>query len=65
MHLIYQVGIYSVEDAASWLRHRHDGIRSIENKKFPIARTKNKPRSNQEDGSDEVKINIPLKIAKR
>ena len=50
--------------------HRHgsdttDGIRSIENKKFPTARTNNKPRSNLVDGSNEVKINIPSKIAKR
>ena len=41
------------------------GIRSIENKKFPTARTNNKPRSNLVDGSNEVKINIPSKIAKR
>ena len=42
-----------------------DGIRSIENKKFPTARTNNKPRSNLVDGSNEVKMNIPSKIAKR
>jgi hypothetical protein len=30
-----------------------DGIRSIENKNFPTARTKHKPRSNLEDGSNE------------
>ncbi len=42
-----------------------DGIRSIENKKIPTARTNNKPRSNLVDGSNEVKINIPSKIAKR
>ena len=41
------------------------GIRSIENKKNPTARTNNKPRSNLVDGSNEVKIIIPLKIAKR
>ena len=50
--------------------HRHGsdttvGIRSIENKKFPTTRMNNKPRSNLVDGSNEVKINIPLKIAKR
>ena len=50
--------------------HRHGsdttvGIRSIENKKIPTARTNNKPRSNLVDGSNEVKINIPSKIAKR
>ena len=50
--------------------HRHGSdttvaIRSIENKKNPTARMNNKPRSNLVDGSNEVKINIPSKIAKR
>ena len=50
--------------------HRHGsdttvGIRSIENKKIPTATTNKKPRSNLVNGSNEVKIIIPLKIAKR
>ena len=42
-----------------------EGIRSIENKKYPTARMNNKPRSNLVDGSNDVMINIPSKIAKR
>ena len=37
-----------------------DGIRSIENKKFPTARTNNKPRSNLEDGSNEKIMRLTL-----
>jgi hypothetical protein len=45
--------------------HRHGsdttvGIRSIENKKFPTARTNNKPRSNLVDGSNEMKMRLTL-----
>ena len=49
--------------------HRHGsdttvGIRSIENKKFPTARTNNKPRSNQEDGSNEKIMRLTLEDSK-
>jgi 3-hydroxyisobutyrate dehydrogenase-like beta-hydroxyacid dehydrogenase len=47
------------------LQGRDVGIRSIEKKKFPTLRTNHKPRSNLVDGSNELMINIPLKIAKR
>jgi hypothetical protein len=40
------------------------GVHSKENKKF-YRRKNNKPRSNLVDGCNEVKINIPSKIAKR
>ena len=39
---------------------RSEGIRSIENKKFPTARTNNKPRSNLEDGSNEKIMRLTL-----
>ena len=44
--------------------HRHGsdttvGIRSIENKKIPTARTNNKPRSNLVDGSNEMGSTYP------
>ena len=49
--------------------HRHgsdttEGIRSIENKKIPTARTNNKPRSNLEDGSNEKIMRLTLEDSK-
>jgi hypothetical protein len=41
-----------------WLKT--EGIRSIENKKNPTARTKNKPRCNLEDGSNEKIMRLTL-----
>ncbi|KAK1667657.1 hypothetical protein QYE76_055816 [Lolium multiflorum] len=37
-----------------------EGIRSIENKKFPTARTNNKPRCNLEDGSNDKIMRLTL-----
>jgi hypothetical protein len=48
----------------STIRHLEDiptdGIRSIENKKFPTVRTNNKPRSNLVDGSNEKIMRLTL-----
>jgi hypothetical protein len=41
-----------------------DGIRSIENKKIPTARTNNKPSSNLEDGSNDKIMRLILEDSK-
>jgi hypothetical protein len=61
--LLYVDDIILTASSTGLLQHitdQLDGIRSIENKNFPTARTNNKPRSNLVDGSNKKNMRLIL-----